>query len=104
MQPGFEGGHRQRGMERIRGGDHHGVQLCRQQPLHVGIEFLDAIASADSLAHRGRGIGQGDKSEALALFPQIEGMLGLANEARTHQSDPKLLQEPSIWNDPSGRN
>ncbi len=91
VQSGIERGHRQLGMERVGRGDHHRVQPGDQHLAQSGVERRDAVAGADGGADRGRSIGQSGEFEAVAIVPEIKGVLGLADEPRPHQPDAQLV-------------
>ena len=87
MEAPFQGGNGQVRMQCIRRRDHDGIQIAGEQLLQFRVHMLQPVALPQRLAHRGRCVGQCDKVEASALFPQIERMLRLAHEAGAHQSD-----------------
>src|SRR5262245_60381458 len=55
------------------------------------MDVLQAVALAQRLAHRRRGVRQSDKVEPLAFLPQVESMLRLANQAGADQTNAQSL-------------
>ena len=55
------------------------------------MEFLDPVARAQRIAHGGGGIGEPDKLKAVAVFPEVEGVLRLPHQSRADQSHPQPL-------------
>ena len=83
-------------VERIGRRDHHRIELRAEQPLEVRAQRCEPVARADRLAHRGRSIGQRAEIEQLALLPKIEGVLRLAHQPGSHQTDPQSRHERSF--------
>jgi len=101
MEPSLQPRDGKRRVEGIGGGDHQSVELGGQQPLDILMQRFEAVARAHRRAHGRRGIGQGDEGEALPLFPEVEGMLGLPHKPRTDQPHPQPLHHsPCLerWN------
>ena len=70
---------------------HHRIDIAGEKPLQIGVKICDPVACADRGPHRRRCIGQPGEAESFTVFPEVEGMFGLGDKARSHQAYPQFL-------------
>ena len=89
VQAGSEPGQRDVAVEGVGGRADQRVQPQREQRLDRVVQLGDAVALAERGADGRGGVGECDELEALALLPEVERVLGLTDQARSHEPDPQ---------------
>ncbi len=87
MKTGGKGGEHVFLVERIRRGDHHGIERERQKILEAGVAG-HAIVLGDEGAGHGRGIEAADELETVSEARKIGDVLDLGDAAATDDACP----------------